>query len=98
VLWPRGVVVASPDDVQRDGALSMKFPWWRKVRGRLRITGTRVDEPRAVLRARVPSGYGETGFQSTAITFATEGCWRVTGAAADARLVFVTLVVKARGE
>jgi hypothetical protein len=47
------------------------------------------------VRAEIPSGYGPTAFQSTAIIFATEGCWRVDGDAADARLSFVTLVVKA---
>jgi hypothetical protein len=47
------------------------------------------------VRADIPSGYGPTGFQSTAIVFAIEGCRRVHGSAADAQLSFVTLVVKA---
>lgn len=96
VLWPRGVVVAGADDVQRDGSISMKFPWWRQVHGDLKITGRRLDAPAAGLRADIPSGYGPTGFQASGIIFATEGCWQVTASAGNAQLRFVTLVVKAR--
>jgi hypothetical protein len=45
--------------------------------------------------AAIPSGYGNLGFQPSGITFATEGCWRVTGAVGGVRLTFVTLVLKA---
>jgi hypothetical protein len=46
------------------------------------------------LRAEVPSGYGDKGFQATALVFATPGCWEVTGRVGDAGLTFVTKVVK----
>jgi hypothetical protein len=98
VLWPRGVLVAGADDIERDGSISMKFPWWRQVHGALKITGHRVDARAANTRARIPSGYGPTGFQSSAIMFPTEGCWQVTGSAGNAQLTFVTLVVKARSQ
>jgi hypothetical protein len=91
-LGPRGVLVAGPDDVKRDGTIWMKFGWWRKGHGALKITGHRLDAPAAKLRARIPRGYGTTGFQSTAIIFASEGCWTVTGRAGNAALTFVTLV------
>ncbi len=58
------------------------------------IEGRRLDAPAPSLRAHVPEGYGETGFQSTAIDFPSEGCWEVTGRAGAASLTFVTLVVK----
>jgi hypothetical protein len=98
-LWtvlPSGsVVVGGPHELQPDGSIAWKFPWWRGVRGRLRITGRRLDAPGPPVRASIPSGYGPTGFQSTAIIFPTEGCWQVTASAAGARMSLVTLVIKA---
>jgi hypothetical protein len=91
-LWPHGVTVARRGDVAPDGSVSMKYPWWRGVRGALHITGRRLDAPAAALRARIPRGYGRIGFQSTALIFASKGCWEVTGRVRDARLTFVTLV------
>ena len=44
---------------------------------------------------RLPGGYGEKGFQPSALFFPTEGCWEVTGRVRDATLTFVTIVVKA---
>lgn len=97
VLWPRGEVSIRPQDVQPDGVLEMKSPWWRgpRVVGRLTIEGRRLDAPASPLQARIPDGYGDTGFQSTALLFPTEGCWEVTGRTGDANLTFVTLVTKA---
>jgi hypothetical protein len=92
VLWPRGVVVARPRDVTPNGFISMKFPWWRGVRGDLKITGRRLDAYAPRLRAHIPSGYGAIGFQSTAIISPTKGCWQVTGHVGGVRLTFVTLV------
>lgn len=72
----------------------MKFGWWREVPGRLRITGQRLDASAPRLLADVPSGYGATGFQSSGVTFPTEGCWEVTGEVGQATLSFVTFVIK----
>jgi hypothetical protein len=72
----------------------MKWWWWRGVRGSLLITGRRLDAAAPPLRADIPSGYGDIGFQSTALTFPTEGCWEVTGTVGNTELTFVTLVVK----
>jgi hypothetical protein len=65
------------------------------VRGDLAITGRRLDKPAPPLRAYVPAGYGESRFQPSGLYFPTEGCWEVTGRVGQARLTFVTLVVKA---
>ena len=92
VLEQDGVVRDVP---RRDGSIRRKFPWWRGVPGTLRIAGRRLDGSASPLRARVPEGYGSTGFQSSGIIFPGAGCWRVTGAAGGATLSFVTLVVKA---
>jgi hypothetical protein len=96
VLWPRGTIRATPNYVGSNGAVEMKFPWWRGrgIHGALRITGRRLDGPASPLQAHIPSGYGPTGFQATGLVFATEGCWEVTGKAGKARLTFVARVVK----
>jgi hypothetical protein len=96
-LWPDGRVdfrAGGPGCVEPDGYLGMKWPWWRSVRGTLTVEGRRLDGPAGPLRASIPRGYGETGFQSTGLLFAGPGCWEVTGRAGDATLSFVTRVVK----
>ena len=96
-LWPQGTVVFKPGGagfVTQDGSLGMKFGWRRGVRGRLAIEGRRLDAPALALRARIPNGYGDFGFQSTYVIFSTPGCWEVTGRVGDASLTFVTNVVK----
>jgi hypothetical protein len=95
--WPDGIVIFRPDGpgfVTSDGGLGMKFGWGRGVRGRLTVSGRRLDAPASPLRARVPDGYGDFGFQSTYLIFTTPGCWEVTGRVGDASLTFVTNVVK----
>ncbi len=97
MLWPDGTVVFAPHGpgfVLQDGALSMKFPWWRGERGAFTIEGRRIDGDAPPLRARIPKGYGESGFQATALIFPTPGCWEVTGHLGDRSLTFVTRVVK----
>ncbi len=96
-LWPEGKVVFKPGGagfVLKDSSLSMKWPWWRKVSGRLVIEGRRLDGFAPPLRAGIPKGYGEIGFQATGLIFPAPGCWEVTGRVEDASLTFVTLVVK----
>lgn len=96
-LWSGGTIVFKPGGpgfVTADGSLGMKWPWRRAVRGPLRIDGRRLDAEAPPLRAHIPIGYGETGFQSTALIFPTTGCWEVTGHAGAARLTFVTRVQK----
>jgi hypothetical protein len=46
------------------------------------------------LRASIPEGHGDTGFQATALIFPTEECWEVTVKVGEAALTFVTRVVK----
>ncbi len=94
-LWPDGRVVFTPDGPGRvlpDGSLAMKWPWWRGVRGKLTIEGNRLDGSATRLRARIPGGYGDIGFQATELIFPTKGCWEVTGKVSETSLTFVTLV------
>ena len=101
VLWteflPESTVIfrpGGPGEVEPDGSLAMKWPWWRGVRGNLTIEGQRLDATAPPLRADIPQGYGDSGFQATALIFPTEGCWQVTGKVGDASLTFVVLVVR----
>lgn len=107
-LWPDGTVLIRPEDVQPDGSMAMKWPWWRGVPGQLFIEGRRLDAPAPPLRAEAPGGRrldipvtpsagtrssdGAEGFQATALVFPTEGCWEVTGWVGDANLTFVVRV------
>jgi hypothetical protein len=74
----------------------MKFGWWRKVSGRLSITGRRLDAAAPPARADVPSGYGLTGFQASSVFFPAQGCWEITGKVGDTILTFVTFVIRRR--
>jgi hypothetical protein len=94
-FWPYNLVIADSGYVAKDGAIGMKWPWWRGVRGELQIEGLRLDAKAPAITADIASGYGESGFQPSGINFPTEGCWRVTGSVGGATLTFVTLVVKA---
>jgi hypothetical protein len=93
-LWEGGVLAAGRDFIEEDGSVGMKFGWWRHASGRLTITGRRLDGPAPPLRAHIPDGYGDRGFQATGLSFPTEGCWEVTGQLAGTTLTFVTLVKK----
>ena len=91
-LWPHGRVRVTEDDLNRRGEIVAKFPWDRAVRGRLHITGRRIDADAPALRSSIPD-YGLVGFQSTALIFPTAGCWEVTGRVASrSSLTFVTSV------
>ena len=93
-MWPGGVIKADPDYVDKDGSIHMKFGWWRGVSGQLSIQGRRLDGPAPPLRAEVPDGYGERGFQASGVIFPTEGCWEITGQVGAARLTFVNFVIR----
>jgi len=95
-LYHEGVVfeAGGPGGVGRDGALGMKFWWWRPETGApLSIEGRRLDAPAPPLRASISYGYEQQRFQSTSLTFPTQGCWEVTGRSGDTELTFVTLVL-----
>jgi hypothetical protein len=94
VLWPEGNILMGPHNVEPDGSLSMKFVWWRGVKGQLSIEGRRLDADAPPLRASIPDGYGDSGVQASALIFPTEGCWEVTGRVGDAALTFITRVTK----
>jgi hypothetical protein len=99
-LWPDGTVIFKPSGagfITRDGALGMKFGWTRGVRGKLKVTGHRLDGPAASLRWEANDGYGNIGFQASYLIFPTPGCWEVNaqvGEREDSKFTFVTKIVK----
>ncbi len=100
-LWPDGTIVFKPGGagfVTRDGALGMKFGWTRAVRGKLVVTGHRVDGSDApLLFESDENAYDEIGFQASYLIFPTPGCWQVAAqidGREDSGLTFVTKVVK----
>jgi hypothetical protein len=92
-LWEDGRVVPKRDQVQPDGSIDMKFGWYRAVKGKLTITGRRLDASAPPLSAVVPDGYGDIGVQSSGIIFPTPGCWEVSGHVGSETLTFITQVI-----
>jgi hypothetical protein len=91
--WGKGEVLVPLTHVQADGSLGgMKWPWWRGVPGDLVIEGHRIDADAPPLRADIPAGYGERGFQVSGLIFPSTGCWEVTGRVGGSSLTFVVLV------
>lgn len=92
-VWPGGVILARPSDMQPDGSISMKFPFWRAAPGGpLALSGRRLDAPAGPASAVIPSGYGYSGFQATGLNFPSPGCWELTATAGSETLTFVTEV------
>ena len=78
-LWMvgEGLVVFEPGGpgfVLPDGALGIKWVWYRYESGRLSVEGRRLDAPAPPPRADVPDGYGGSGFLPTYLIFPTPGC------------------------
>lgn len=82
-----GASTVGPDEY------NVKLPWWRLKRGILHIAGSRLGDEGVTIGSHVPEGYGLSGFQSTAVRFPSEGCYRVTGTIGVEPLTFVTYVV-----
>ena len=96
-LWPEGKVTfqtGGPGTIYADGSLGMKWWWWRGVDGPLTVVGRRLDAPASSLRADIPQGYGKSGIQAAELIFPTAGCWEVTGKVGEAKLTFVTQIVR----
>jgi hypothetical protein len=92
-LWPLGVTLVNKGDVEADGTLGVKVGWYRYGRGKLSVTATRLDRPGRVKRTEATSGYGLTGFQSSAIPFPSAGCWKVTATVGKSHLSYVTVIL-----
>ena len=74
-----------------------KIGWFRSEGspwGRLRVSGSRLDGDAAPLKAQIPASYPfREGFQSSALTFSTPGCWQIIAhVGLKSRYVFVVRV------
>lgn len=87
-----GTTAILPGNVEPDGSLFLKFPWWKDVDGELTIEGRRLDAPAPPLRVHFAWNSAGSRFIPTTLIFATEGCWEVTATVGTSRLTFVTLV------
>jgi len=101
-LWPNGTVVFKPGGAgfqTKEGALGMKFGWTRGIRGKINVTGRRIDADAPPLRFETnqTNDAHSTGFLASYLLFSTPGCWEVTaqvGDREDSRITFVTRVEK----
>ena len=99
-LWSNGTVVFKPGGagfVTREGALGMKFGRTRGIRGKLTVTGHRLDGAAPPLRLSANNADVGAGFQATHLIFSAPGCWEVTahvGDREDSKITFVTRIVR----
>lgn len=75
--------------------LGAKIAWWRYDAGAVEIAARRTDGAPPEVRTTTTAGYGATGFNPSTVTFASEGCWRVTGSLNGRELAFVMFVRRA---
>ncbi|WP_322802069.1 hypothetical protein [Thermoflexus sp.] len=91
-----GKLLFTPEyHLQPGGSLRMKWGWDRVgITGTLQIEGRRLDAPAPPLRADIPPGYGDTGFQVSTLIFPTEGCWEVTGRVGAHSVTFILMMLR----
>ena len=83
--WPS---VNAASLVRSDGAVHVKLGWWRVAPGELTLAGRRIDGSAPAPRVSVGTveAYGEKGFVSSSLLFATRGCYEVVGRLGEAEL------------
>lgn len=77
-----------------NGAVYAKILWRRdprRARGRMRVTGRRLDEAGGSLRANLDQGHSD--FVPSSLIFSSAGCWSVTARSGKARVRYVVRVV-----
>jgi hypothetical protein len=97
VIPSDGRIVAKRAFVLPDGSMRIKFPWWgsRRADAHLRITTSSLHPRGGMARAQIsPGRTAAPHFWASAVIFQTEGCWRVTASAGQARLSLVVFVVR----
>lgn len=99
VPGPNGVLATRKG---QDGSLFQKV-WWlphRGLVGQLAVRGERLDAPGNMRVLSVNWGYSSDGRGSwaSAISFPSEGCWRLTGRVGDVSLTYVVEVVEGCGD
>jgi hypothetical protein len=82
-----------------DGSLFQKLWWWahRGLSGDLTVRGERLDAP-GTMRVLAVNWASGGGSWASAVTFPSEGCWRLTGRVGDVSLTYVVSVVQGCGD
>jgi hypothetical protein len=93
-IWPslKAATAANAASLVRaDGAVRVKMGWWRVEPGELTLAARRIDGPAPAPQVSVGTvaAYGERGFVSSSLLFATRGCYEVVGRLGEAELAFV---------
>lgn len=96
-LW---MAYTRADDTFLADPTGQKIAWFRSKGspwGKLRVSGLRLDGDAPPLKVQIPVQYPfREGFQSSALTFPTPGCWQITAhVGLKARYVFVVRVESA---
>jgi hypothetical protein len=99
-LWPNGTILFQAGGAgfqTQEGALGMKFGWTRGIRGKLHVTGRRIDADALPLRFETGTPDSDSGFLASYLIFPVPGCWEVTAQIddrVDSKITFVTRVEK----
>lgn len=99
VPGPDGVLATRKDP---DGSYFQKL-WWLPKRGfggNLVVSGERLDAPARMTVHSVNWGHSSDGRGSwaSAVSFPSEGCWRLTGRVGDVSLTYVVRVIEGCGD
>jgi hypothetical protein len=74
--------------------IAPKVAWSRGIRGRLTVTGGRLDKLAPAMKSVISDAYGDIGFQPVSLVFPSEGCWKITGKVGGEELTFINKVTK----
>ena len=76
-LTPDGRYLAPRSQIERNGSIGLKLPWWTARPGDIALSARRVDATAAPAKTSVGNST-EPRFHSSGIWFPTTGCWEVT--------------------
>ncbi len=85
---------ADPWHPWTSSAKGLKVLWIRPSGERFEVAGRRLDGAASPLAVHAPCCYPWT-YQSTRLTFPTEGCWEIAASAGSEKLTFTVAVVAA---
>ena len=89
VLTSDGRYLAPRSQVERDGSIGTKLPWWMARPGDMTLSARRLDAAAPAAKTSVGDST-EPRFHPSGIWFPTTGCWEVT---ARTRGKTLTLVI-----
>ncbi|MEA2785736.1 MAG: hypothetical protein QOF71_1840 [Candidatus Eremiobacteraeota bacterium] len=88
VLTSDGRYLAPRSQVERDGAIGTKLPWWMARPGDMTLSARRLDAAAPPAKTSVGNST-EPRFHSSGIWFPTTGCWEVTARTRGSALTVV---------